>query len=143
MDAAAVSQLKPAASELLLEHCHALDIDSRSRPTAADRLEALIGKDLAGRLVSALWPPAEFCGSSRRRESSPRRRTKRKIAPRGDEREDQRGGARDVECQHADPEQQEEEEGPPEGLNALIDARQAQVHDRDPSRNDDPSQDDR
>lgn len=54
MDAAAVSQLKPAASELLLEHCHALDIDSRSRPTAADRLEALIGKDLARRLVSAL-----------------------------------------------------------------------------------------
>jgi hypothetical protein len=54
MDAAAVSQLKPAASELLLEHCHALDIDSWRRPTAAARLEALIGKELAGRLVRAL-----------------------------------------------------------------------------------------
>jgi hypothetical protein len=54
MDAAAVTNLKPAASELLLEHCHALDIDSRSRPTARDRLEALVGKELAGRLVRAL-----------------------------------------------------------------------------------------
>ena len=54
MDAAAVNHPKPAASELLLEHCHALDIDSRSRPTAKDRLEALVGKDLAGRLVRAL-----------------------------------------------------------------------------------------
>jgi hypothetical protein len=54
MEAAAVSHLKPAASELLLEHCHALDIDSRGRPTAADRLEALIGKELARRLVRAL-----------------------------------------------------------------------------------------
>ena len=53
MDAAAVTPLKPAASELLLEHCHALDMDSRS-PTAADRLEALVGKDLARRLVRAL-----------------------------------------------------------------------------------------
>jgi len=54
MEAAAVTHLKPAASELLLEHCHALDLDTRSRPTAADRLEALIGKDLASRLVRAL-----------------------------------------------------------------------------------------
>ena len=54
MDAAAVTNPKPAASELLLEHCHALDMDVRSRPTAADRLEALVGKDNAGRLVSAL-----------------------------------------------------------------------------------------
>jgi hypothetical protein len=54
MDAAAVTHLKPAASELLLEHCHALDIDSRGRPTAAERLEALVGKELAGRLVRAL-----------------------------------------------------------------------------------------
>jgi hypothetical protein len=54
MDAAAVFPHKPAASDLLLEHCHALDIDSRSRPTAADRLEALVGKELARRLVSAL-----------------------------------------------------------------------------------------
>ena len=54
MDAAAVTNLKPAASELLLEHCHALDMDSRGRPTAADRLEALVGKELARRLVRAL-----------------------------------------------------------------------------------------
>ena len=54
MDAAAVTNLKPAASELLLEHCHALDIDAGSRPTAKDRLEALVGKELAGRLVRAL-----------------------------------------------------------------------------------------
>jgi hypothetical protein len=54
MDAADVSQLSPAASELLLEHCHALDIDSQWRPTAADRLEALIGTELARRLVQAL-----------------------------------------------------------------------------------------
>lgn len=54
MDAAAVTPLKPAASELLLEHCHALDLETRGRPTAKDRLEALIGKELAGRLVRAL-----------------------------------------------------------------------------------------
>lgn len=54
MDAAAVSNLKPAASELLLEHCHALDLDASGRPTAAARLEALIGKELARRLVRAL-----------------------------------------------------------------------------------------
>ena len=54
MDAAAVTHPKPAASELLLEHCHALDIDNHSRPTAADRLEALVGKELARRLVRAL-----------------------------------------------------------------------------------------
>ncbi len=57
MDAAAVTPLKPAASDLLLAHCHALDIDRRSRPTASDRLEALIGKELAGRLVRALSAP--------------------------------------------------------------------------------------
>jgi hypothetical protein len=54
MDAAAVTHPKPGASELLLEHCHALDLDTRGRPTAAARLEALVGKDLAGRLVRAL-----------------------------------------------------------------------------------------
>ena len=43
MDAAAVNHLKPAASELLLAHCSALDSDDRGRPTAAARLEALIG----------------------------------------------------------------------------------------------------
>jgi hypothetical protein len=54
MDAATVNQPKPAASELLLEHCHALDMEGCSRPTAADRLEALVGKELASRLVRAL-----------------------------------------------------------------------------------------
>lgn len=54
MDAAAVSQVKPAASELLLAHCSALDSDDRCRPTAAARLEALLGSELARRLVSAL-----------------------------------------------------------------------------------------
>jgi hypothetical protein len=54
MEAAAVSYGKPAASELLLAHCSALDSDDRCRPTAAVRLEALLGSDLAQRLVSAL-----------------------------------------------------------------------------------------
>ena len=56
MDAAAVSHVKPAASELLLAHCSALDSDFRCRPTAAARLEALLGVELARRLVSALSP---------------------------------------------------------------------------------------
>jgi hypothetical protein len=54
MDAAAVSHVKPAASELLLAHCSALDSDDRCRPTAAARLEALLGSELARRLVVAL-----------------------------------------------------------------------------------------
>jgi hypothetical protein len=54
MDAAAVSHVKPAASELLLAHCSALDSDDRCRPTAAVRLEALLGSELARKLVSAL-----------------------------------------------------------------------------------------
>ena len=54
MDAATVSHMKPAASELLLAHCSALDSDDRCRPTAAARLEALLGSELARRLVSAL-----------------------------------------------------------------------------------------
>ena len=53
MDAAAVSRTKPAASELLLEHCFVLDSDG-GRPTAAARLEALLGRELALRLVRAL-----------------------------------------------------------------------------------------
>lgn len=51
--AAAVSHSKPAASELLLEHCFALD-DHDRRPTAEARLEALLGSELARRLVLAL-----------------------------------------------------------------------------------------
>jgi len=54
MDAAAVSHVKPAASELLLAHCSVLESDDRCRPTAAARLEALLGSELARRLVSAL-----------------------------------------------------------------------------------------
>jgi len=54
MDAAAVNHLKPAATELLLAHCSALESDDRRRPTAAARLEALLGRELALRLVSAL-----------------------------------------------------------------------------------------
>jgi hypothetical protein len=54
MDAAAVSHVKPAASELLLAHCSALDSDDSCRPTAAVRLEALLGSELARRLVAAL-----------------------------------------------------------------------------------------
>jgi DNA-binding transcriptional regulator YbjK len=54
MDAAAVSHLKPAASELLLAHCSALETEDRRRSTVAARLEALLGSELAKRLVTAL-----------------------------------------------------------------------------------------
>ena len=54
MDAAAVNRPKPSASELLLEHCFVLEGDDGGRPTAAARLEALLGRDLALRLVRAL-----------------------------------------------------------------------------------------
>ena len=54
MDAAAVSQPKPGSSELLLEHCLVLDAHDGLRPTAAARLEALLGRELAQRLVRAL-----------------------------------------------------------------------------------------
>jgi hypothetical protein len=54
MDAAAVSRPKPSASELLLEHCFVLDSRDGGRPTAAARLAALIGSELARKLVRAL-----------------------------------------------------------------------------------------
>ena len=54
MDAAAVNRPKPSASELLLEHCFVLASDDGGRPTAAARLEALLGPELALRLVRAL-----------------------------------------------------------------------------------------
>ena len=54
MDAAAVSRPKPVASELLLGHCFVLDGTDGGRPTAAVRLEALLGRELALRLVRAL-----------------------------------------------------------------------------------------
>lgn len=56
MDAAAVSQPKLRASELLLEHCFVLDGGDGRRPTAAARLEALLGRELARRLIQALAP---------------------------------------------------------------------------------------
>lgn len=53
MDAAAVTP--PKRSQLLLEHCLAFAGDEAAgRPTAAARLEALLGRDLARRLVRAL-----------------------------------------------------------------------------------------
>jgi hypothetical protein len=52
MDAAATAR----ASELLLEHCQALD-PHRRRPTARVRLEAVLGSELARRLVLALCAP--------------------------------------------------------------------------------------
>ena len=55
--AAAVSHSKPVASELLLAHCFALDGGRAPRPAASARLEALLGRDLARRLVRALTPP--------------------------------------------------------------------------------------
>ena len=59
MDAAAVSERKAGASDLLLEHCFALDLDpaaddARRSPTAVDRLEALLGTEMARRLLLAL-----------------------------------------------------------------------------------------
>jgi hypothetical protein len=56
MDVAAVNYSKPTASELLLEHCSMLGRDNAGRPTAAARLEALLGRELARRLVLALVP---------------------------------------------------------------------------------------
>ena len=53
MDAAAVSHPKPTATQRLIEHCHLLDTGG-ARPTAADRLDALLGVEFARRLVAAL-----------------------------------------------------------------------------------------
>ncbi len=54
MDAAAVTRAKPVASELLLAHCFVFAQDERRGPTASARLEALLGSELAHRLVAAL-----------------------------------------------------------------------------------------
>jgi hypothetical protein len=54
MDVAAVTRPKPSATELLLEHCFVLGSDDGVRLTAAARLEALLGRELALRLVRAL-----------------------------------------------------------------------------------------
>ena len=46
-------QTDPGArgAKLLLEHCAALDVDRAGRASARQRLEALIGPDLARRLL--------------------------------------------------------------------------------------------
>ena len=54
MDAASVSPPDRGAAELLLEHCFALGDDTGRRPPAAERLEAVLGRELARRLVRAL-----------------------------------------------------------------------------------------
>jgi len=54
MDVATVNHLKPVATELLLAHCSALESEDQRRPSAAARLEALLGSELARRLVSTL-----------------------------------------------------------------------------------------
>lgn len=51
MNAAALPR-KPAPFDLLLGHC--LMLEPELRPTARDRLEAMLGRDLTRRLVSAL-----------------------------------------------------------------------------------------
>jgi hypothetical protein len=53
MDAAAVSPSNPSATQRLLGHCHLLD-GRKGEPTAAARLEALLGPEFARRLVAAL-----------------------------------------------------------------------------------------
>jgi len=49
----AAANAKPKASELLLVHCLALGV-GRRRPSARARLDAVIGSELARRLVLAL-----------------------------------------------------------------------------------------
>lgn len=53
---AAVCCWSPAASERLLAHCYALDAADDRRLPASERLEALLGLELARRLVQALAP---------------------------------------------------------------------------------------
>ncbi|MCP9484814.1 MAG: hypothetical protein MSC30_03050 [Gaiellaceae bacterium MAG52_C11] len=53
MEAAAVSPRETAASDLLLAHCFALDCEEPGS-TALVRLEALLGPELAHRLLRAL-----------------------------------------------------------------------------------------
>jgi len=55
MDAAAVNQPKPTASELLLEHCFAL-VHEPVRAPVRERLDAVLGHDFARRLLAALSP---------------------------------------------------------------------------------------
>ena len=54
MDAATVSDRERGASDLLLEHCFALDRPPVETVTPVARLEALIGAEMARRLLLAL-----------------------------------------------------------------------------------------
>ena len=59
MDVAAASHRKPGASDLLIEHCFALELggtpEAEQGGTAAvARLEALLGAEMARRLLLAL-----------------------------------------------------------------------------------------
>lgn len=52
MNAAAHSRERSGGTDLLLRHCRALDAETP--PSAHVRLEALLGSELARRLVAAL-----------------------------------------------------------------------------------------
>ena len=66
MDAAAVTPPKPAASELLLEHCHALDMDDAQSSDGGGPAGGAGGQGTAGRLVRALSGSHWFrCGRNR------------------------------------------------------------------------------
>jgi hypothetical protein len=59
MDAAAVSPPRPAGPERLLAHCLArCEEAALPRVAASERLEALLGQELAARLVRALARPS-------------------------------------------------------------------------------------
>ena len=89
--------------------------DSRGPPRGAGRHATW-----PRRLVSALSSAASV--------KSPRRRTNRKIAPPATSERISAVALETSEREHPDPEQQEEEDGPEKRLDALVDARHAQVH---------------
>jgi hypothetical protein len=54
MSAAAQPQMSTQAPTLLIEHVHRLDVVQLDRPSAHDRLEQAIGRELTARLLYAL-----------------------------------------------------------------------------------------
>jgi len=54
MSAAVLAKIAPAGSSRLLADVKALDGREREKPPAHSRLEAVLGRDLADRLVAAL-----------------------------------------------------------------------------------------
>jgi hypothetical protein len=54
-DAEAAPPSKPGRSDLLLGHC--LVLEAKPRPTARQRLEAVLGPELTRRLIQALSTP--------------------------------------------------------------------------------------